>query len=125
MCRDDVPEQHLVLDAQLAEDAVDHRRARLCRAAAGQLPLRGEGDAADPCAAVAGGLADEDDARVTFALEVRGQALAPHAGAAVLVERVADPSRGELFYQCSQRTTSSSGFQGNFRREPCTGADAS
>src|SRR5262249_23993329 len=79
MCRDDIPEQHVVLDAQLVEDAVDDRRPRLRGAAAGQLPLRRERDAPDPCAAVAGGLADEDDARGPLALEVRGQALAPNA----------------------------------------------
>src|SRR4051794_38732672 len=31
MCRDDVPEQDVVLDPELTEDAVDDRRARLRR----------------------------------------------------------------------------------------------
>jgi hypothetical protein len=71
MCRHDVPEQHLVLDPELGEDAVDDRRARLGRAPARQLALGGERDAADPCAAVPGRLPDEDDARISPALEIR------------------------------------------------------
>jgi len=39
MRRDDVPEQDALLEPKLGEDAVDDRRARLGRAAPGQLPL--------------------------------------------------------------------------------------
>jgi hypothetical protein len=70
MGRNDVPEQDLVLDAELPKDTVDDRRRRVGRAGPGQLPLRGERDPAQPGAAVAGRLADEQDGRVTPRLEV-------------------------------------------------------
>ena len=37
--RDEVPEQHVLLEPELAEHAVDDRRRRFGRARAGQLPL--------------------------------------------------------------------------------------
>src|SRR5581483_8624131 len=120
MCRHDVPEQHVLLDAELREHAVDDRRRRLRRAVAGQLPLGGERDAADARAAVAGRLADEHDGRVTPGAQVRLEPLPAQPRAAVLVEGLADPGPGESVYQCSQRTTSSSGFHGNLDREPRT-----
>ena len=50
---DDVPEQHVLLEAELVEHAVDDRRRRLRGPASRQLALGGERDAADPRAAVA------------------------------------------------------------------------
>src|SRR5262249_57978194 len=64
---------------------------------------------------------DEDDRRVTACVQIGVQAFAPEARAAVLVEGLAGAGRGELVYQRSQRTTSSSGFHGNFLREPAFG----
>jgi hypothetical protein len=118
MSRDDVPEQDVLFDPELVEDAVDDRRGRLGRPGAGELALGGEGDAADPGTAISRGLADEDDRGVPFPIEVLLEAFPPQARTAVLIERVADPRARERGYQRSQRTTSSSGFQGNLRREP-------
>ena len=59
MRRDDVPEQDALLEPELGEDAVDDRRARFRGPVSRQLALRGERDPGDPCAAVAGGFADE------------------------------------------------------------------
>lgn len=85
--RDNVPEQHLLLDPELGEHAVDDRRRRLGRAAAGQLALGGEGDARDPRAAVARRLADEQQRRLLSRAEIREQALAPQIrGGAVTIE---------------------------------------
>ena len=83
------------------------RCRRLRRPAARQLPLRRERDARDARAAVARRLADKQDRRAGALLEVAREALR-QAVVAVLVERVADPRRGEAVYQRSQRTTSSS-----------------
>ena len=80
MRRHDVPQQHVVLDSELAEHAVHDRRARLRRARAGQLALRGEGDAADARAAIPGRLADEDDRRSRVLLEIRARAVRAAAG---------------------------------------------
>ena len=86
MCRDDIPEQDVVLEPELAQNAVNDRRARLGRAATRELPLGRERDPADARAAVAGRFADEQDPR--GALRVRGtlQPLLPEARARVLVE---------------------------------------
>jgi hypothetical protein len=70
MCRHDVPEQDVVHDPELGERALDDRRGRLGRPAAGQLALGGERDPADPRSAVAGGLADEDEPGVPFAVQI-------------------------------------------------------
>src|SRR6185437_8971688 len=121
----DVPQQHLVLDPELGEDAVDDRRARLGRPLPRELALGGEGEAADTRAAIARSLADQDDGRVAPGLEVGGEPFLAQTRAVVLVERLADPGRGESVYQRSQRTTSSSGSHGNFRRDeprPSSGA---
>ncbi len=90
MRRHDVPEEHVVRDPELAEDAVDDRRARLGRAASRELAFRRERDAADARAAVAGGLADEDDRGIGARLEVRAQALLPERRTRVLVVGPAD-----------------------------------
>ena len=54
----------LVLEPELGEDAVDDRRAGLGRAGAGQLALGRERDPGDSRAAIARGLADEQERRV-------------------------------------------------------------
>ena len=61
MGRDDVPEQHPIHQAEFGQHAVDDRRRGLGRPAARELALRGEGDPRDPGAAVARGLADEQE----------------------------------------------------------------
>ena len=71
MCRDDVPEEDVVLEPELREHAVDDRRARLGRPGAGELALGGERDPGDARPAVPGGLADQHDRRV--ALRRRGR----------------------------------------------------
>jgi hypothetical protein len=70
MCRNHVPEQHVLLEAELGEHAVDDRRRRLRGPAAGELTLGRERDAADPRSPVAGGLADEQDPCVAPGVEV-------------------------------------------------------
>ena len=92
---DDVPEQHVLLEPELGQHAVDDRRRRLRRARSGQLPFGRERQTGDAGAPVAGCLADEDDRSVSRALEVRRQPFSPHGGAAVLVEGVADPGGRE------------------------------
>ena len=59
MCRNHVPEEHVVGDTELFEHTLYDRRACLGGTVAGQLPLRRERDAAHTCAAVAGSFADE------------------------------------------------------------------
>ncbi len=79
MRRHDVPEQHLVLDAELGEHAVHDRRRRLGRAGTRELALGSERNPADACAAVAGGLADEHDPRARASLEIGAEAIAAAA----------------------------------------------
>lgn len=62
---DDVPEQNVLLRAELGEDAVDDRGRRLRRAVAGEEPLRGERDPGHTRAAIARRLADEQDVRAS------------------------------------------------------------
>jgi hypothetical protein len=64
MSRDDVPEQHVLVDTELVERASDDRRRRLGGPAAGALALGRERHAADARAAVAGGFADQEEASV-------------------------------------------------------------
>jgi len=125
MCRDDVPEQHLVLDPELGQHAVDDRGACLRRAAPGQLALGGEGNPAHARAPIARGFPHEHDRCALARFQVGRQPCSPQARTAVLVERSSDPGPCELVYQCSQRTTSSSGSHGNLRRDeprPSSGA---
>src|SRR5262245_57980272 len=58
MGRDDVPEQDVVIEPVLGENAVDDRRRRLGRPGSRQLPLGREGESGDTCTAIAGRLAD-------------------------------------------------------------------
>ena len=99
--RDDVPEKDFLIEAELGEDAVHNRRRRLARCVAGELTLGGERDPGYACAAVAGGLTEEQDGCVRAGLEVALEALR-EAVVAILVERVADSRRGESVYQRSQ-----------------------
>jgi hypothetical protein len=107
MRRHDVPQEHGLLEPELVEHAVHDRRRRLGGAAAGQLPLRGERETADTCAAISGRLADEHDRRIGSGSEVRTEPVAPALRAAVLVERPADADGGEPVYQVFQCTCSS------------------
>ncbi len=95
MGRDDVPEQHAVLEPELGEHPVDDGRGRLGGPASAQLPLRREGDAADPGAAVARGLAEEQQLGAGVPPEVVREPLAAQGRACVLVEGGADPRAGE------------------------------
>src|SRR5438105_4793732 len=108
MGRDDVPEQYIVFEPELGEDAVDDRRGRLGGPRPGQLPLRGEGNAAPPGAAVAGRFSDEDRRGVRPSREVGTQPRPAQLGAGVLVVRRTDPRRGEAVYEVQGYEISSS-----------------
>jgi hypothetical protein len=102
MRRDDVPQQHALGELELGEDAVDDGRRRLGGARAGELALGRERDARDTRAAVARGLADEEQRRLPVLGEIGGEALAEQAGAravGVLVVRPADPRPCKVGHQ--------------------------
>jgi hypothetical protein len=105
--RHDVPEEHGICQLERVEHAVDDRGRRLGRRRARQLALGRERDAGDAGAAVAGGLADEQQRRFRPGIEVAVEAL-DEPLVTVLIERVADPRSREPLYQRSQCTTSSS-----------------
>src|ERR671936_1150069 len=92
--RDDVPAQRLLLELELGEHTADDRRGRLRRPGARELALRHERDTRDPCAAVAGRLADEQEGSLRPRLQVAEQPFPPNRRArpvAVEVEGRADP----------------------------------
>jgi hypothetical protein len=94
--RNDVPAEGL--ESQLPEDTADDRGAGLPRAAPRQLALRGEGNAGDPRAPIAGGFPDQEHERSGIGFEVLEQPSAPDLRTFALpveVERSPDPSRGE------------------------------
>ena len=95
MCRDDVPEQDVVLEPELGEHAVDDRRARLRRPGARELALGRERDPGDARPAVPGGFSHQHNRRAFLRRQVDSQPFSPQARTAVLVERVADPGGGE------------------------------
>lgn len=97
MRRDDIPEQHVLLDVELSEHAMHDRRRRLGGPGAGHLALRRERETADACTAIAGGLADEEIAGALSTIEVARQALSTKLRFGVLVERSADAERRQLF----------------------------
>lgn len=99
MRRHDVPEQDVLIQAELGEHAVHDRRGRLGRAAARELPLGREGQAADSSAPVTRGLSDQDDRRPRPGLEIGREPLSARPTTAVLVVRIADPGRGQAVYQ--------------------------
>ena len=70
MRRDSVPEEHELPEPELSEDAVDNRCGRLGGARPGQLALRGKRDAADPGAAKARRLGNEEKRCVGMELEL-------------------------------------------------------
>src|SRR5262245_45237947 len=90
MGRNDVPEEHVLLEPELLEPPVDDRRRRLGRAVSGQLALRGEGNAAHPGAPIAGRLTDEEQLGSGAQLEIAGEPLTEQRGGRVLVERRTD-----------------------------------
>src|SRR6266516_504009 len=98
MRRHDVPEHDTLLEPELGEDAVHDRGARLRRACARELSLRGEWDPGNPRAPVAGGLADEDERRLAAGVEVGGESSSPRRRARAVtieVECLADRDAGE------------------------------
>jgi hypothetical protein len=112
----DVPEQHVLLEAELAERAVDDGGARLGRPGSGQLALRGEREPADSGAAVARRLADEDEARAESALEVPGEPLAAECRVGVLVVGRADARGGELGDEAAQPRIPAAAFSDSSSR---------
>ena len=106
MRRHDVPEQHVFLESELEQRAVDDRRGRLGRPLARELPLRRERDARHARASVPGRLPHEQDASVGALVEVGGKPFAKKGGARplrVLVERSPDPRRSEPVHESATR----------------------
>lgn len=104
--RHDVPEEDVVLDPELAQDAMDDSGGRLRGAGARELALRGERDPRDASAAIAGGLPHEEDRRRRTAFQVAREPRPEErrAGAVrVLVERAPDPRSGQLVDECLRR----------------------
>ena len=95
----DVPEQHLVLDSELREHAVNDRRGRLRGARARQLPFGSEGNSADSGTSVAGGLADKDNVSSGSRPEIVPQSLSEGWRVGVLVEGLADLGCREPLYE--------------------------
>jgi phosphoglycolate phosphatase len=95
MRRDDVPEQHVLLEPKFAEHTVDDRRRRLGRPDAADLTLGRERQAADPRPAIARGFADEEITRVPPPVEIGREPLPAELGLGVLVAGVADSKRRE------------------------------
>src|SRR4051795_6654924 len=88
---DDVPAEGVQIES--GERPLDDLRARLGRPLARELPLRGERDAGDSGAAVAGRLADKDQRRARVRFEVLAKAAPAQFRAvtrAVEIERRAD-----------------------------------
>src|SRR5437763_14444 len=93
-----VPEEHVVLEAELRQHAVDHGGGRLRRALAGQLALGGERDPRHARPTVPWRLGNHQHARggalVEVALEPTAQEHRPSADAVEVVRR-ADLGRGQ------------------------------
>jgi len=81
MSRHDVPAKHVLLEAKLSQGVADDRRSRFGGAAACQLALGGEREAADARAAVAGSLADEQEPGVFAGDEVAREPTPQQTGA--------------------------------------------
>ena len=78
--------------------AVHDRGTRLCRTASGELALRGEGNAGDPRAAIAGSLSDQQDRGIGVCIEIVDEPPTSQLRAfalAIEVERPPDAGRGE------------------------------
>jgi acylphosphatase len=96
--RDDVPEEDVILEPELAEDAVHDGGGRLGRTRAGELAFRRQRDAAHTGSAVAGCLGDEEERGVDALLQVGGEPLAQKRSArpvTVEVECRPDPCLGK------------------------------
>ena len=105
---------------ELGEDAVDDRRRGLGRTGAGQLSFGGERDARDPCAAVTGRLADEQESRAYALAEIALEAVAPArrtCSVPVEVHGLPDPGGDEPVNERAHRTPHSDG------RRPAAGGD--
>ena len=76
MSGNDVPEENVVLEAELREHPMNDRGRRLGGPGAGELALRRERDSRDPRTAVSRSLADEKDSCIPSRFEVRRQAFA-------------------------------------------------
>lgn len=70
MRRDDVPEEDVFLELELGEHTLDDRRRRLGGACAGQLALRGEGNARDARTPIARRLSDEEEGRAASLVQI-------------------------------------------------------
>ena len=95
MGRDDVPEQNVLLEPEIGENAVHDRRGCLGGPGARQLPLGRERDAAEPGSAISRGLTDEEERCRPARLEVCCEPAAQQLRLRVLVERLADTRGGE------------------------------
>jgi thiamine pyrophosphokinase len=127
MGRDDVPEQDVVCELELGEDAVDDRCGRLDRPLPRELALRGERDTGDTSATVSGSLADEEDSSFSSRLEVRDEPSAKKrcpCSLPVLVEGSPDLRFGELPHDALRRyhALSVRGARGNRAERAAGGA---
>jgi hypothetical protein len=97
--RHDVPEEHVVREPELGEDALHDRGRRLAGRTPGDLALGGEGQAAHSRPAVPGRLTDQQKARAVAGAEILLEPRPPDLGAlavTVEVERRPDPGGGEI-----------------------------
>jgi acylphosphatase len=100
--RHGVPEENLLLELELGENAVKDRRRGFAGPAPGELALRGEGNSAHARPAVAGRLADEEDRCVPALCQVAEQAVPQKRRACsvpVEVEGRSDPNLPEGLYE--------------------------
>src|SRR5512132_1078003 len=81
MGRDGVPAERVLLELQFLEGGADDCRRRLGGACPGQLALGGERHTADTRAAVARGLADQDEAGVLARPQIAREATPQESGA--------------------------------------------
>lgn len=107
----EVPEQDVVLEPELGEDAVNDRRGRLGRAGSGELPLRRQGDPRDAGTAIAGRLAHEEQRGSGLRVEIGGQPVATELRVGVLVVGRADPCPREPLDESRCHPSSLGGVQ--------------
>jgi len=94
MRRDDVPEEHVMLQSELVEHAVHDRGGRLRRPTARELPFGRKGDSGHPSTSIARRFSDKKQASTDALFEVLGETLAQKGSArsfGVLVEGRPDP----------------------------------
>lgn len=100
MSRNEIPEENVVGHAELGQDAVHYRRARLSGSGTRELALGGEWNPADPRPSVTGGLSDDQEPGSAVRRQVVRQPFAPKLGAnavAVEVEGLPDSSRSKAW----------------------------